>query len=587
MGSSFRIRKVYDDTTAANREVIMQVQTILQEQFSGLRQEDIAKLRGQLHDPLKHRFRAILFLAEGGQSKIKGFALLLHAPDLHFCYLEYISAAFGATSGGIGGALYERVREEALALGAVGLFFECLPDDPALSPDPDIRTQNSARLRFYERYGARPIAGTAYETPLKTGDTDPPYLVFDSLGRDQPLSGERARAIVRAILERKYGDLCPADYIANVVASIGDQAVQLRPFRYTRSRRQPAPDHSPRARRIALIVNEKHDIHHIRERGYVQAPVRIKSIMDGILALGLFEQLPARHFAESHIKAVHAFDLVEYLKKACAAVEPGKSVYPYVFPIRNAARPPKELPLRAGYYCIDTFTPINRNAWPAALGAADCALTGAQALLDGYRCAYALVRPPGHHAERRSFGGFCYFNSSAIAAHFLSRYGSVAVLDVDYHHGNGTQDIFYQRADVLTVSIHGPPRYTYPYFSGFEDETGEGEGKGYNLNIALPENIDGSRYREGLKQALRRVRKFNPKFLVVALGLDPAKGDPTGSWLLVAKDFAENGRLIGALGLPTLVVQEGGYRTRSLGANAAQFFSGLWETVAADKAAVL
>jgi acetoin utilization deacetylase AcuC-like enzyme/GNAT superfamily N-acetyltransferase len=579
MSSMFRIRKLYDDTTATNREIIAQVQAILRAQFTALRAEEIAKIADQLRNPFKYRFRSILFVAEGGKSPIKGFALLLHAPDLKFCYLEYISAAFGRTGRGIGSVLYERLREEALALDAIGLFCEALPDDPALSPDPAVRRQNSARLRFYERYGARPIANTAYATPLKPGDTDPPYLLFDDLGRETPLRREQVRAIVRAILERKYGKLCPEGYIERVVASFTDDPIQLREYRYrSKPPGKPVSPRPVRQRRIALIVNEKHDIHHIRERGYVQAPARISSILKEIIPLGLFEPFPARHFSEEHIRAAHAKELVDYLKKACAAVPEGKSVYPYVFPIRNAARPPQELPLRAGYYCIDTFTPINRNAWPAAVGAVDCALTGAQLLLDGYPLAYALVRPPGHHAERRSFGGFCYLNSAAIAAHYLSQFGRVAVLDVDYHHGNGTQDIFFERADVLTLSIHGHPRHTYPYFSGFENERGVGAGAGYNWNIPLPEEIDGERYRRALAQALGRVRKFNPRFLVLCLGLDTAKGDPTGSWTLRAKDFFQNGQIIGALRLPTLVVQEGGYRIRLLGSNAAHFFSGLWAT---------
>jgi acetoin utilization deacetylase AcuC-like enzyme len=248
-----------------------------------------------------------------------------------------------------------------------------------------------------------------------------------------------------------------------------------------------------------------------------------------------------------------------------------------VFPIRNAARPPRDLSLRAGYYCIDTFTPLNRNAYLAARSAVDCTLTAAQAILQGRRLAYALVRPPGHHAERGSFGGFCYLNSTAIAAHYLSGHGNVAVLDLDYHHGNGTQEIFYERADVLTVSIHGHPRFAYPYFTGFADERGRDSGEGFNLNLPLPERVSGERYRRALGRAVKRVKRFAPKFLVVALGFDPAKGDPTGSWALSAQDFEGNGRMIGALGIPTLVVQEGGYRIRSLGTNARHFFLGLWQ----------
>jgi acetoin utilization deacetylase AcuC-like enzyme len=222
---------------------------------------------------------------------------------------------------------------------------------------------------------------------------------------------------------------------------------------------------------------------------------------------------------------------------------------------------------------------LNLNAYLAAKRAVDCTLTAAQALLEGQQMAYALVRPPGHHAEKCSFGGFCYFNSTAIAAQFLSKYGKVAILDVDYHHGNGQQDIFYKRSDVLTCSIHGHPRFAYPYFSGFEDEKGFAGGFGYNINHPLPEQIDGVKYRIVLEKVLRSIHKFNPRFLVVAFGLDPAKGDPTGTWSLKAKDFEENGKLIGALKLPTLNVQEGGYNNRNIGINAQHFFKGLWSSI--------
>lgn len=207
----------------------------------------------------------------------------------------------------------------------------------------------------------------------------------------------------------------------------------------------------------------------------------------------------------------------------------------------------------------------------------DCTITAADQLLQGRRVSYALVRPPGHHAEKRYFGGFCYFNNCAIAAQRLSLFGRVAILDIDYHHGNGQQDIFFKRRDVLTVSIHGHPQFAYPYFSGFSEETGTGEGEGFNRNFPLPENLDGERYRKTLHRALQLVNDFRPDFLIVALGLDTAKLDPTGTWSLVADDFAHNGRLIGALGFPTLLVQEGGYRTRTLGTNAAAFFAGLLE----------
>ena len=572
----FIIRRVFDDTTETSRRLLAQAQDILRKQFQLLSEAEISKLAEQLRDPLKHRFRAILFVAER-REQVVGFALLLHAPDLRFCYLDFIATGADEMGQGLGGALYERVREEALRLKARGIFLECLPDDPALSPDPAIRSANAARLKFYERYGATPIINTRYETPLKAGDTDPPYLVFDNLGQNEALARRDARRVVRAILERKYGDYCPPAYIKDVVASIRDNPVRLREPRYVKTpERQAGPRAAPRQRRIAVVINDRHQIHHIRESGYVEAPARVRVIRRELAKVDLFDDLRPRRYSEDWITTVHDPGLVDFIKRASAAVKPGQSVYPYVFPLRNKARPPREYPLRAGYYCMDTFTPINENAYRAARRAVDCTLTAADAVLDGHTAGYALVRPPGHHAEREAFGGFCYFNSAAIAANYLSRYGKVALLDVDYHHGNGSQDIFYKRSDVLTVSIHGHPRDTYPYFSGFEDETGSGDGEGFNLNIPLPEKIGGERYRQSLAQALSRISRFKPGMLVVSLGLDTARNDPTGSWSLGAKDFDQNGALIGALGLPTLIVQEGGYNTRTLGVNARHFFIGLW-----------
>ncbi|MCJ7594801.1 MAG: histone deacetylase family protein, partial [Desulfobacterales bacterium] len=438
--------------------------------------------------------------------------------------------------------------------------------------------QNVARLRFYERYGALPIVKTAYETPLKPEYDCPPYLVYDNLGQTGGLPRQRAKQIVRAILERKYGDLCSPEYTTMVVNSFKDHPVALREPKYVKVETpvEVRPVGSVE-KRIALVVSDMHNIHHIHEQGYVESPVRIGAILKEIEGTGLFERMKVQHFSDRYIKTVHDSKYVEYLKKVCANVEPGDSVYPYVFPIRNKTRPPKELPIRAGYYCIDTFTPLNENAYLAAKRAVDCALTAVQKFLGGDRYAYALIRPPGHHAESRAFGGFCYFNSAAIAAQYLSSFGKVAILDIDYHHGNGTQDVFYDRSDVLTLSIHGHPHFAYPYFSGFEDERGEGPGKGFNVNFPLPEHVTGEAYREALGKALRRVVRFKPPFLVIALGLDTAKGDPTGSWSLLPKDFNILGKMIGSLRLPTLVIQEGGYRIRSLGTNARNFFVGLWE----------
>jgi acetoin utilization deacetylase AcuC-like enzyme/GNAT superfamily N-acetyltransferase len=574
----FRIRRIYDNLIPLNKSAIIQVQAILRAQFPFIKEEEIMKLPEKLRNPFQHGFRSILFVADDFKSRVKGFALILHDPDLNFCYLDYISAAKKLIGRGVGGALYERIRQEAQGLNCIGLFFECLPDDPMLSKDPVIRKQNEARLRFYEPFGARPISNTKYETPVKPGGDNPPYLVFDSLGKSQLPTKEEAQTIVRSILERKYHKICPKEYIEMVVQSFTKSPIQLREPRYLKVTTpivsQPVVSID---QKIVLVITDRHEIHHIRERGYVESPIRIKNILSEIELTDLFVKKKIEKFSDKNIRAIHDNRFINYLKTVCRHIPPGDSVYPYVFPIRNTARPPIELAVRAGYYCIDTFTPLNRHVYEAAKGAIDCALTAANSILEGAHLAYALVRPPGHHAEWNNFGGFCYFNSNAAAAQFLSRFGRVAILDIDYHHGNGQQDIFYQRSDVLTISIHGHPSFAYPYFSGFEDEKGFGIGKGMNVNYPLPERIDSSKYREILLKALNKIKRFNADFLVVALGLDTAKGDPTGSWLLNAKDFEKNGLMIGSLKLPTLVVQEGGYNQKNIGINARNFFMGLWK----------
>jgi acetoin utilization deacetylase AcuC-like enzyme len=572
----FRIRRIHDDTRAVDQSAIDQVKAILRSHFSVLTDEKLDEISIQLKDPLKYRFRTILHVAENRSDTVLGFALLMYAPDLNFCFLDYIATTKNTISSGIGGALYQKIREEAINLDCIGVFFESLPDEPWLCKDPSLLPQNCARLRFYENYQAFPLINTLYETPLKETDDCPPFLVCDFLGKEGTMDNLTAKKIIRAILERKYGSYVPEDYIVKVLDSVIDNPVKLRAPRYIQKRKNiPSTRDSRKNPKIQLIYNDKHNIHHVRERGYVEAPVRIKSILNELLASGMFDLKPPQSYGEKHILEIHDRGYITYFKRICKSLPEGKSIYPYVFPIRNSIRPPKDDSVRAGYYCIDTFTPLNKNAWLASKKAVDCALTCADLLLEGNKLAYALVRPPGHHAERRSFGGFCYFNSAAIAANYLSKYGRVALLDIDYHHGNGQQDIFYKRNDVLTMSIHGHPSFAYPYFSGFADERGEADGYGFNVNYPLPEHVNGQVYRTYLLKAVARIKSFKPDYMVLALGLDVARGDPTGTWQLKSSDLEENGKILGDLKLPMLVVQEGGYRTRSLGVNALSFFRGL------------
>ncbi|MBC8438455.1 MAG: histone deacetylase family protein [Deltaproteobacteria bacterium] len=574
----FKIRKITDTYLPSNSQAIAQVFNILRLHFPSVKQEKINEILEQMKDPLKCKFSVSLFIAEDGRSNVRGFAILFYMPDKNFCYLDYLAVKPGRTSSGVGGAIYQRLREEAQLLKSIGIFMECLPDDEMLCRDKAVLKQNKARLAFYERYGARPITGTKYETCVDPEDDCPPYLIFDDLGNDIRLSALQAKKIVRTILERKYPEYCPEAYIKMVLSSIRDNPVKIRDFKYI-TKERPIEKNVPVKDVIPLIINDRHDVHHIKEIGYIESPIRIKSILKEIEKLNAFKIRPSRGYPDKYITQVHNIKYFNYFKTVCDKLPAGKSIYPYVFPVRNQTRPPaREYSVLAGYYCIDTFTPLNKNAFLAARSGANCALTGAELLLEGYHTAYALVRPPGHHAEKDVFGGFCYFNNSSIAANFLSKYGKIAILDIDYHHGNGHQQIFYDRKDVFTVSIHGNPSFAYPYFTGFADERGEGEGQGFNLNIPLKKAISGKEYLACLKKAIKAIIAFNPDYLIVSLGFDPAKGDPTGTWSLSSADFANNGAQLGKLLYPVLFVQEGGYKNRTLGVNARHFFQGYLST---------
>lgn len=576
--STFRIRMVPDDLYPMNQQAVKKVIEILKSQFQDENPHKIDSLPELLKNPLKYKFRTLLFVAEDLKGKLKACAVLSHAPDLQFAFLDYLATSKDFASSGMGGALYERAREIAEKLKVVGLFMECLPDELQLCNDNSLIKDNRARLKFYERYGARPIINSLYESPVKDNDTCPPYLLCDLLDKNQLPPPVVMQKIVDAILRRKYANYCPEDYIQKVVGSFASDAIALREPRYAKPKTEIEPTFKRGSREmIYLAINDKHSIHHIKDKAYVEAPVRIEKILKELDKTGLMRTINVVKFPEHHIREVHSDELVDYLKLASDSLKPEEHLYPYVFPVRNPDRKPRDLNVASGYYCIDTFTPITSNVYLAARGAVDCALSCASKILEGHLISYALVRPPGHHAERKVFGGFCYLNSSAIAANYLSKFGKVAMLDIDFHHGNGQQDIFYKRSDVLTISIHGHPSYAYPYFCGFKDEMGEGPGYGFNYNFPLPENTDGKGFRLALGSCISIIRKFKPDYLVVPLGLDIAKGDPTGTWNVSSKDFELNGKMIGSLRLPTLVVQEGGYLNRVMGSNAVNFFKGLYE----------
>lgn len=312
-----------------------------------------------------------------------------------------------------------------------------------------------------------------------------------------------------------------------------------------------------------------------------EVPERATRILAALQQTDWAEILPPDDFGLDPILAVHDRGYVEFLASAWTewlATDPEagtaadkSALLPATFALRNQARRPASLLGRAGYYMMDLSAPIVEGTYAAALASANCALSAAQAVEAGERAAFALCRPPGHHAGVSNCGGYCYFNNAAIAANWLSSKGKVALLDIDYHAGNGTQDIFYERADVLTISIHADPAFEYPHFSGYADQHGAGAGLGFHHNFPLPSGTDDTAYLETLNHALDLIREFAPSYLVISAGMDIYTDDPLGKIKVSHEGIAEIGRRIAKLNLPSVVVMEGGYNNEALGGNVVAF----------------
>ena len=301
---------------------------------------------------------------------------------------------------------------------------------------------------------------------------------------------------------------------------------------------------------------------------YPEVPARAEAILRAIEVA--HDVLPPRTFSMDAIGAVHDAGYLRFLEHVHAAwTDRGgggdTGLIPDTFAARASARLPRDVIHQAGYYGFETQSPIMAHTFEAARDAAFCALTGAAMLLEGEASVYALCRPPGHHAAGDLYGGYCYLNNAAVAAKFLGAAGRVAVLDVDYHHGNGTQSIFYGSDAVLFLSIHADPEVEYPYFSGYADESGAGAGRGLNVNLPLAFGTGETRYLEALDRALNEVDRFAPAFLVVSLGVDVCRDDPLGEFELPVSSFEAIGCRLASLGVPTLLVQEGGYDLETIG----------------------
>ncbi len=347
---------------------------------------------------------------------------------------------------------------------------------------------------------------------------------------------------------------------------------------------------------MLAFYNEHHGQHRGRVEMYrgelvpcFEKPERADLVVAEFARRGLGQVVTPHGVSLASLERIHTPRYLHFLRNAWnewLALDPGnagKDAFPSVWPVRTLRHDiePDNFSARMGLYSMDSGTPLTAGTWIAAKTGADCAVNAAHALRLGKKGTFALTRPPGHHAGADFFGGYCFLNNAALAAQHLLDDGAkkVAILDIDYHHGNGTQSIFYGRSDVLFVSIHGDPRTEFPFYLGHADETGEGAGLGYNMNLPLARGATPAQWLAALETACIRVNSFAPDALVVSLGVDTWVGDPISGFTLQSADFLRIGERIGYLGLPTAFVFEGGYAVEEIGINVVNVLEG-FETAA-------
>jgi acetoin utilization deacetylase AcuC-like enzyme len=310
---------------------------------------------------------------------------------------------------------------------------------------------------------------------------------------------------------------------------------------------------------------------------YFENPDRMDRIVLALQKTDWAEFTEPQDFGLDPILAVHDCDYLNFLASCwdewlasdpeIAASPEQHTFLPATFALRRAARPTTSIRGRGGYYLMDLSACIVAGTYQAALASANIALSAASSIVYGQSSAFALCRPPGHHAGKDYAAGYCFINNAAVAANWLSAKGKVAILDIDYHGGNGTQDIFYERSDVLTISLHGDPDFEYPHYIGFADETGAGAGLGFHRNFPLPKDTGDEEYLSALEEALTMIRNFAPDFLVLSFGADTFDGDPLGTFHVTRAGFSEIGKRVAGLNLPTTIIMEGGYANKALGEN--------------------
>jgi acetoin utilization deacetylase AcuC-like enzyme len=338
---------------------------------------------------------------------------------------------------------------------------------------------------------------------------------------------------------------------------------------------------------MKIVYSENHRAHFAQGEIFggefvtpFERPSRMEYILRELKRRGMTDIAAPKPIDMKAVARVHDKGFLKFLETAwgewVAAGNRGE-ILPSSFPNRSLRqRIPKSIDGKVGYYIHSLETCITAGTWEAATSSAAVALTAQRLVAQGERAAFALCRPPGHHAHDDLYGGYCFLNNAAIAAQAFRDQGAarVAILDVDFHHGNGTQDIFYNRADVLFCSLHGEPETAYPNFLGYKDETGAGKGEGFNINYPMKPGTDFATWSRALNAACAAIKKFGPDALVVSLGVDTFEKDPISYFKLKSPDFTTYGARIAKLKLPTLFVMEGGYAIEAIGTNTVNVLQG-------------
>lgn len=325
---------------------------------------------------------------------------------------------------------------------------------------------------------------------------------------------------------------------------------------------------------LSRLHNPQFEINNGEKVVHPENAQRVDVILEALIQEGFSPEEVLSRIPMDVLMRVHSPDFVRFLKRASDSLSEGQVLYPDVFlPERIGVS--NNVLAQMGQYSFDVYTPVVSGTYQAALGAAAVTLRLVKEVNKGEELVYGLTHPIGHHALPEKMGGYSYFNNAAVAADWLSEKGRVAILDLDFHHGNGTQDIFYRREDVLFASLHVDPQSKFPYYYGFKEEKGVGLGLGFNFNFPMPLGTGEDEYQQNLVKALRRISDFKPKFLVISLGFDTYINDPIGGFKLRTPYYERMARTIKNLNLPTLIVQEGGYDLSALGHNLVSFLKGI------------